>query len=715
MEKMNREEFLDKYTRHLNSKQLRAVQSVNGPVLLLAVPGSGKTTVLVTRLGYMLLCEQIPASNILTLTYTIAATADMSKRFTAIFGEQYNNTPEFRTINGICAKIIQQYGQRIGKEPFELITDEKLTARILTDILVHSMSEYPTESDVKTAKTLITYCKNMMLTQDEIERLGEQEGIPLRKIYDTYNDYLKKNHFMDYDDQMIYAYRMLRGSAELLEFYREKYQYICVDEAQDTSKIQHAIIGLLAGKNGNLFMVGDEDQSIYGFRAAYPEALLHFEEDHPEATVLVMDQNYRSNAKIVAAADMFIQHNKARHEKHMVATREADTDIHYIELRSRSNQYSYLAKVAKDCNRETAVLYRDNESVLPLIDQLDRQGIPYGMKNIDMGFFTHRIVTDVTNIMRFALDPYNGELFLKIYFKCQTYLKKKQAEELCEISTQRHIPILEAAEYSDNISSMVLGKCRAFGTHLRSMLKEAPDKVIFRIETPLGYGEYLERNNMDDNKLFILKQLAYQEVSMARFLFRLEELQAILKNPKKDEKSPFMLSTIHSSKGLEYDRVYLLDVCDGVFPNQVIRSNGSATPQERKEFEEERRLFYVGMTRAKNELYLFRLGDSGSHFLKEMNPVSEKKKPTKKTGRAIVEKPYSAFANPKPANVLPADFELAIGERIIQKMYGAGTVSDVDYNAQGKAYRFEVTFDSGLEKLFMFPIAFKTGMRLEER
>ena len=707
---MNKQTFLTQYASHLNENQLKAVQTIHGPVLMLAVPGSGKTTVLVNRLGYMVFCEGIPPENILTLTYTVAATNDMAHRFTSVFGEEYSNLLEFRTINGICAKVIQRYAQMIGKSAFELVADEKVTGKILTEILVKNLPEYPTESDVKGAKTLITYCKNMLLSEDEIREKGEQEGIPLLDIYREYNKYLRDNHWMDYDDQMIYAYRLLKGSPELLRFYKEKYKYICVDEAQDTSKVQHIIIGLLAGENGNLFMVGDEDQSIYGFRAAYPQALLNFEKDHPKAQVLVMDQNYRSNAKIVSAADLFIQHNKARHEKHMVATRAAEKEINYIELKSRSNQYSYLSKVAADCSRETAVLYRDNESALPLIDLLDRQKIPYRIKSVDMAFFTHRVVTDVTNIMRFALEPYNTELFMRIYFKCRTYLKKNQAEQMCRISLEKKIPVLDAVNEIKGITGMVKGKCKTFATHLKNMQNEPPAKALFRIETPLGYGEYLERSNIDDNKLFILKMLAYNEASIESFLDRLTYLSDMLKSSRQDMNCPFVLSTIHSSKGLEYDRVYLMDVCDGVFPNKVIRS-ASATPQEKNEFEEERRLFYVGMTRAKNELHIFKLADTGSCFIKEMRVIQ----PNQTRVKGLISDNYKKPARQVRQVTLASDFELIIGERVVQKKYGAGVVSDVLYDENGKVSRFTVTFDSGEEKTFAFSIAFSSGMRLESR
>ena len=347
---MTDKEFIDKYGTNLNNEQLMAVRAIDGPVLLLAVPGSGKTTVLVNRLGYMLYVAGIAPENILTLTYTVAATKDMARRFEVLFGTEMAEALEFRTINGICAKIISHYGRLIGKKSFDLLTDEKISGKILTDLFVKTMEEYPTESDIKTIRTLITYCKNMLLTEEEIRNIGKDEGIELWDIYNGYNSQLKAGSLMDYDDQMIYAYRMLKGSPQLLDFYRNKYKYICVDEAQDTSKIQHMIISLLAGESGNLFMVGDEDQSIYGFRAAYPEALLNFEKEHKGARVLVMDKNYRSDAKIVAVADKFIQKNFNRHEKHMCATRGAEDDIRVVSLDSRKAQYKYLLEMARNCD-----------------------------------------------------------------------------------------------------------------------------------------------------------------------------------------------------------------------------------------------------------------------------------------------------------------------------------------------------------------------------
>ncbi len=710
---MTDNEYIERYGNKLNAQQLEAVRTIDGPVLLLAVPGSGKTTVLVNRLGYMLYVKGIDPSNILTLTYTVAATRDMAERFSSLFGEDVSDRLEFRTINGICAKIIAHYGRLIGKTSFELITDEKISGKLLTDIFVKVMKEYPTESDIKAVRTLITYCKNMMLEPKEIKQLGEDEGLELLDIFESYNRELKARSLMDYDDQMIYAYRMLRGSKDLLAFYRDKYRYICVDEAQDTSKVQHMIIALLSGEKGNLFMVGDEDQSIYGFRAAYPEALLNFEKEHPGAKVLIMDKNYRSNARIVDTADRFIQKNFSRHEKHMQATRSAESDINYIPLNSREGQYKYLLEMARDVKSQTAVLYRDNESVLPLVDLLLREGVPYRIKNADMAFFTHRVVTDAVNILNFSLNPSDPGLFMKIYFKFQTFLRKPDAEAMCEIADERHIGILDAAEYID-INKHVLGNVRALRTHFKNMALESSSKAINRMDKFMGYGEYLRDNNMDDNKLFILKMLSKNEPTIEGFLNRLDDLRQILSESEPDYRSKLILSTIHSSKGLEYETVYLIDVINGVFPGKVI-SYKTASPKEKRDYEEERRIFYVGMTRAKDKLSVLKYADKGSVFVSEISPSEEKQKVElkKRKKENTLLKPTPLLKKKKAAKIAAGvPDNLIMGERVSQPKYGEGVITDVTWDDDEIPTKFTVEFDSGTERIFMYPFAFTTGMKI---
>ena len=555
----------------------------------------------------------------------------------------------------------------------------------------------------------------MMLDDDPIRSIGAEEGVDLLTIYKLYNSYLKENSLMDYDDQMIYAYKMLSSSEELLKYYQNIYRYICVDEAQDTSKIQHEIIKLLAKGSENLFMVGDEDQSIYGFRAAYPEALLNFEHDHPSAQVLVMDINYRSNAKIVEAADIFIQHNKSRHKKHMQPTKESGSDIYYIDAKSRSSQYMYLLKVAQGCDRETAVLYRDNESALPLVDILDRRGVPYRIKSVDMTFFTSRIVTDITNILKFALDPSDTELFMRIYFKLQMYLTKKEAASLCEISKYQEENVLDCVNLADIRNGMIKGKCNSIRTHLKNMLKESPYKAVTRICNYMGYGEYLEKNGIDEkNKIYILKMLASNEQNLKGFLQRLDYLQRMLKDKRTDYNCQFILSTIHSSKGLEYDRVYLIDVMDGEFPSHVIDKNCKDKKQIR-DFEEERRLFYVGITRAKNDLSIFKYTGETSTFVKEMKSI---KAGLKRDADILVKAASAAIFNSdakktKQDVTIPAG-GIVIGERIVHNTYGAGVISDADYDNNGNSTKFRVYFDNGIVKEFKYPMAFERGfMKLE--
>lgn len=622
---MEWKEFETTFSVKLNQQQKEAVQSTKGPVLLLAVPGSGKTTVLVTRLGYMIYCRNIPPESILTVTYTVAATKDMSERFAVRFGEDMAKRLEFRTINGICAMIIQYYGRRIGKTPFELVKDEKATTGMLIRICQDHGMGYPTESDLKNVRTLLTYIKNMMLNEEELQKLEEESDIRIAGIYREYCRQMREQKLMDYDDQMLYAYNMLRKDPGVLAYFQNRYPYICVDEAQDTSKIQHAIIALLAAGTGNLFMVGDEDQSIYGFRAAYPEALLSFEKKHSGAKVLLMEENFRSNAKIVEAADKFIQKNTLRHEKHMRAAREAGADIREISLKSRKAQYVYLMKAAQECTTgmagmsgseehrgradasvtETAVLYRDNECAIPLIDLLERKNIPYRMRNADLSFFTHRTVLDVQNIIRFAMDPKDTELFMQIYYRLKLFFNKKDALRYAQISQEKDMEVLDAALKYGNLEKYQEDNIRNLKRQMVRILNMPGDEAVNQILTYMGYQDYLKKMGMNANKLETVKLIGSRVESPEKLLERLEELRTIIQEKVSDKDCPFILSTMHASKGLEYDTVYLLDVMDGILPEKVLANPRTASKEELETYEEERRLFYVGVTRAKNQLNVF--------------------------------------------------------------------------------------------------------------
>ena len=651
---MDWNEFVNTFPIQLNQQQQEAVQSTEGAVLLLAVPGSGKTTVLVTRLGYMIYCRNIHPESILTVTYTVVATKDMSKRFADRFGEEMAEKLEFRTINGICAKIIQYYGRKIGKTPFELVKEEKNTTGMLVKICQEHGMGYPTESDLKNVRTMITYIKNMMLNDKEIQKLEEESDIRIRGIYQAYCSQMREKKWMDYDDQMLYAYKMLRMDSRLLEHFQNLYPYICVDEAQDTSKIQHAIIALLAAKSENLFMVGDEDQSIYGFRAAYPEALLDFEKDHPGARVLLMEENFRSNAKIVSAADKFIQKNTMRHEKHMKAAREAGADIRKISLKSRKAQYVYLMKIAQECSTETAVLYRDNECAIPLIDLLERKHIPYRMRNAELSFFTHRTVLDIQNIIRFAMNPKDTELFMQIYYRLKLFFRKEDALNYTNISKEKDIPVWDAILQYGNLEEYQQNYVRSLRRQMKKLLDMTGDKAVDQILVYMGYQDYLKKMGMNTNKLEIVKMIGSREDSPEKLLERLKELERIIREKKEERECRFILSTMHASKGLEYDTVYLLDVVDGILPEKVLTSMNTASKEEIGVYEEERRLFYVGVTRAKNQLNIFATGKP-SRFCNE-----------------LLEKNISAESYQKLSD------ELGEGVIVKHRKFGKGVVTEIE-------------------------------------
>ena len=660
-------EFTSRFPIQLNQQQESAVQSVEGPVLLLAVPGSGKTTVLVTRLGYMIFCKGIAPERILTVTYTVAATKDMAERFACRFGAQMAGRLEFRTINGICARVIQYCSWKSGRTAFSLLTDEKRIAAMLAGIYQRIEHSYPTESDLQNVRTLITFIKNRMLGEEEIRALEKDAEIQLLRIYKAYNAELREHQLMDYDDQMVYAYTMLQRFPWLREHFQQQYPYICVDEAQDTSKIQHAIIALLASRTENLFMVGDEDQSIYGFRAAYPDALLEFEQHHPGARVLLMEENFRSDASIVRAADRFIQKNTLRHEKHMQPARPKQREIREIPLANRKAQYSYLLKVAEGCTAAyaadqeqravaadevkeradggpatdtlhadrrrslspIAVLYRDHECALPLIDLLERNGVPYKMRNADIGFFTNRVVLDICNIIRLAENPLNTELFMQLYYKLGTYLRKQDAQSIADISQLEGLSVWDVALKHGGLNAYTKGKVRAIQTHMRNLRKESAGRAVYRIVEYMGYREYMERSEIKDTKLDILRILADQEDSPRHLVDRLEKLRQVLKEKSSERDCPFILSTIHASKGLEYDSVYLLDVIDGVLPAQIPKDLKKAEKAELEAYEEERRLFYVGITRAKDQLYVFTMKTQHSSFCDELFQRMPKKSSVK--------------------------------------------------------------------------------------
>ena len=672
-------EFKTQYHVRLNPQQEAAVRQVDGPVLLLAVPGSGKTTVLVTRLGYMIYCKGIRPENILTVTYTVAATKDMKARFVRFFGEEYADKLTFRTINGLCAVAIRYYAGKKGTKPFALADDESRLNAVIRELLSKGGGGYPPDQQVKDARTHITYCKNMMFSDADVEA-HQVDGMDFPAVYKGYQAFLLKNHLMDFDDQMVFTYRIFRQYPDILAHFQRRWPFLCVDEAQDTSKIQHAILRLLAAKTRNIFMVGDEDQSIYGFRAAWPQALLEFERVWPGAKVLMMETNYRSTKSIVEAADSFIQRNESRRPKHMHTDNAQGAPVKKVPLADYNRQYNYLLKVARDCKEQTAVLYRNNDSALPLIDLLEREGVPYACRQREGFFFTSPIVRDITDMLEFAFNDSDWEKFLRFYYKLDLKIKKPILAGMLRGMAEDE-SVFDRLLANEGLEPWQYGKVRALQTHYSKFPQLTSFAAIQRLVKFMGYGDYLREQKMDTSKLDVLLSLANQTPATGPFLLRLQELKDTIESMEPDPSCPFVLSTIHASKGLEYDRVILIDAVDGTFPSDPFPHDDEG----RAALEEERRLFYVGATRAKRQLeflcYESRFGEPTAvgrtfidQLLGEEPPEPESQfNPQPKPKKAKTKRP--AYEDgPTPAQLAKQQEDFMAGIEVVHKQFGKGEI-----------------------------------------
>ena len=677
------EEFTSKLGFVPDPQKEAAIKATEGQTLLLAVPGSGKTTALVARIGYMVRCLGIDPESILTVTYTVAAAADMKARYLSLFGDE-GPQPEFRTINGICASVISYYSRTTGGEPFSLCDDERQTSAVISSVYREVLREYPAENDIKEIKTAITYVKNMMLADAEIEKITDVANGKFPEIYRRYRAALNAGRLMDYDDQMVYALAIFRKHPGILERYRKKYRYIGVDEAQDTSLIQHRIIRELAGPDGNLFMVGDEDQSIYGFRAACPSELTGFKERYPGGRVLFMEDNYRSAREIVASADRFIRGNTQRYPKIMRASAGVPGGITEIRTASRGGQYTELLRAAKNCREKTAVLYRDNESGIPLVDLLSRQSVGFNLRASDCLFFQNRVVKDIVAVLKLAMNGRDAESYMTVYNRISPFLNREMAEKACSAAAAANTDIYDAIRKLDGLTAERVSYANYAGKILKLAARSAPDDAIRAVTEDLGYGSFLERSKIFSSKPSILAEIARNERTVGAFLWRLTELERIVaaKAAEPAGDSLFTLSTVHMAKGLEYDCVWLLDMIDEVTPGNSVLRDYLQNRRSFETYEEERRIFYVAVTRAKKRLMLLRVKDAGARFAQELTDCRDRVR------KEITEAVRLGNEPALPGNTVNGSV-LRLGARVRHPRFGDGTVTGRTEK------RLSVAYDSG--------------------
>jgi len=589
-------EFCAKYHVRLNDQQSAAVQRVNGATLLLAVPGSGKTTVIVARTGYLLHVVGIDPRNILTITFTKAAAREMKERFIKKFGEVNGLVPHFSTINSFCLSVIKTCAREKHITIPELVPNNE---PIIRDIARTMMRDYPSDSTIKSLAQSIGKVKNELMENDQIKQI-EEEGIDFYEFYLKYKAHLTDNGLMDFDDQLLMANELLDTYPDILARAKKQYRYISLDEAQDTSLVQHRIVQKLVGKDGNIFMVGDEDQSIYGSRGAYPEALLSFESDYNNASIIYMETNFRSDQKIVLAANQFIKRNKERHDKNMHPNSTEEGKINFVPLQDMKSQphmvFDAIRKALAAKDHTLAILYRNNYSAIPIINLLQKAGLGVRTRDAAGIFLTNFVVSDILTFFRFAKDQTNLQLFRQLYYKLGLYLKSSVVQSIEETMARQpcRSALIPLTHYG-----RISAQSRQILRYMDELPKMSPLDGIDSILWNIGYMDNWLQRKIDEGasesslmlKVNILKLVAMEYKTVDEFLTAIDRIRDYQGDPD----SNVTLSTIHSSKGLEFDQVVLVDVFNGVLPT-------ISNTKEEKDEEEEARLFYVGTTRAKHQL-----------------------------------------------------------------------------------------------------------------
>jgi DNA helicase-2/ATP-dependent DNA helicase PcrA len=683
----NFETFKQSYQIKLNPQQEQAVVRTRGQSLLLAVPGSGKTTVIICRTAYLLRVEQIDPGAILTLTFSRMGARDLKARYTKMFGATEGETLHFSTIHSFALGVIRHYERSYRRRAHTVLAN---TTPVIRELYRHLFQEHPGEIELSEICQRIGFCKNMMLTADEIKLLPPLE-VDFLQIYEAYENHKLTEQLMDFDDILKYAWGLLKKYPEMLAFFQNQYPYIHLDEAQDTSKIQFKIIELLTGETGNLFMVGDEDQSIYGFRGAFPQSLLAFKETWPQGEVLLMETNYRSTREIVDKANAFIKLNHERYQKEMVVPDNdtfAGVPIVREWVKSSEAQYQLIIAAIRREGKEIAVLYRNNESAIPLVDLLDEAGIAYQIKEHSPQFFGHFLIKDIRLFHQFADNPGDLDLFTQVYYKMDAAISRDTINQLGpQLKTGENV--FDALIRISGERAWQIKRLKDLKAGFKKLKVAPPQKGIMMILDDLGYQSYLnfrissgQSEENIEQKLAVLKILGGRVANFPDFFEKLERLAQKLQEPQtRKAKIPRVtLSTLHSSKGLEFEKVFIIDATEGQIPNV------SNVPEDAKAYAEEVRLFYVGATRAKQELIFLCI----KHRDKEIKPspfisylidgLPSKKAPAEKPGlrhRESFGRQQGKWQDYHARAVSGAIVDLQAyqqGRVVIHQRFGAGTI-----------------------------------------
>lgn len=691
-------EYISKYHISLNAQQTEAVQTISGQTLLLAVPGSGKTTVVITRVGYLILVHKVKASSILTITFSKAAAIEMKERFAKKFGSSIG-TPKFSTIHSLCVSILNYAKKMRGIKIPKLEQDNK---RIIRKVLYDATNIWPQDNLVTELTLLLANAKNRLLTEEQIDAIKcfelsrEYKGVSFSDFYHMYEKYKQDNELMDFDDQLLMAYDVLLNYGTVLNHFQHSYPHIGVDEAQDTSLLQFEIIRLLSYGAQSLFVVGDDDQSIYGFRGADPANILQFTETFMDAKVLYMETNYRNAAEIVSASNRFIGGNKLRFNKTAVANNHETGTISISTKETERGVYNEITRHIQDIisgDRTLAVLSRNNYTLLPLVVALDEAGVVVRKRDNFENYFRHPLILSITSILRLSAEPWNIEAFRQCRGAMKLYINNKQMSQIEEVVKESSLP-----ETEQNIIAIAEGACASAEYTLDALdvakkalalIKDAVPETALRI-IEQHFGRHLDSSTAS---YFYTGPSTYELyfgtfVQFAEHYKTIPELLKAIehyseqKTDSRNAKSNVTLSTIFSAKGLEFDDIIILDAIDGILPQ-------FNTEDKEDDNEEEARLFYVAVTRAKSSVMftvpktLYGTSVTPSPFIAQLLPPPPDKEIKKAT--------KSHHDKAKPPVSKPVPKEIMIGMRISHKTFGEGTV--IEKGNSEKANIVVVNFD----------------------
>ena len=588
------------------SQQVDAIKHFEGPALILAVPGSGKTTVLLNRILNLIKNHNIDSSEIISITFSKSQGIDMEKRFLAQ-NPEFRGKITFKTIHAFCYEIVRNY-MKLKNIKKTLIEGNNEFNRILILKRVYYQKNYKKLSDeeINDFFSIYDYTKNKMYDFEGYLRKNHfiSNRSLMLKLYNLYDEIKIQNNFMDFNDLLILANEYISTDKKLLKALKNRYKFFQIDEGQDTSTLQFEIIRKIVFPENNVFIVADDDQSIYSFRGASPENLLNFKDIYPNSKIFFMDKNFRSTKNIIKISNKIIQGNKIRYEKSSKHTTEENSQIMLFKVKNSTIQARELVKRISEINpNETiGVLYRNNISSLYIADILKNNDIDFFVKENKFDFYSNRILNDVKNILLFSEDTTDLEVFKRIYFKLNAYIKKDFITKL-EYKPYNQC-VLESLLDLDELNDFYLNKFTSLRNDFKRLKRIKMEDKIDCILYELGYGDYLDNfnefSNLNYNLIFdLIKYLSKDLKTFDEFIEKLDNLKELLKNAS-SSKSNISISTIHSSKGLEYDNVFIIDLIDGEFPQKSILNSF-----DEKLLEEERRLFYVAMTRARKRLFLY--------------------------------------------------------------------------------------------------------------